>query len=80
MNTPITTATPAQRERASQIWADLEDWHLASPLSDVDYYAVWGLAFAILNTPNRSDTYERWLTRLEEIWADVRARNINAWN
>ena len=80
MNTTIITATPDQRDRASQIWADLEDWHFASPLSDVDYYAVWGLAFAILNTPNRPNAYAGWLVKLEEIWADVRARYINAWN
>lgn len=46
----------------------------------MDYYAVWGLAFAILNTPNRSDAYARWLANLEAVWADVRARHVNAWN
>ena len=58
----------------------MEEWNFVAALSDVDYYAVWGLAFAILNTPNRTDAYADWLVKLEEIWAEVRARYINAWN
>ena len=74
MNTTITA--PAHiASRASIIWSDLEEWNDALALSDVDYYAVWGLAFAILNTPNREDAYERWLDTLESVWADVKARN-----
>ena len=81
MNTnEIVTASPAQRARAAQIWSDLEEWNRAADLGDPDYYAVWGLAHAILTTHNRPDAYAKWLIHLEAVWADVRDRHINAWN
>jgi hypothetical protein len=65
-------ATDQQRKTADEIWAALDALCLEVPVSDVDFYAVWGLCTAILNVPNRGEwQYEAWTSKLFEIWSEV---------
>lgn len=75
MNTETMIASPAQRLTASQIWSDLEEWNRAFAMSDIDFYAVWGLCKAILDTDNRDEaTYARWTDELNKVWSQVKAK------
>lgn len=70
-------ATIQQRKTANQIWDALENRCLFVPdFPIVDYYAVWGLAHAILTDRTRDAvTYEGWMNKLYDVWAEVSERH-----
>jgi hypothetical protein len=68
-------ATEQQRTTAHLIWNDLDDLAAWKPVTDADYYAVWGLIHALTNSHGRdAGTYDKWMGKLTEIWSEVKAK------
>jgi len=73
-------ATKQQRDTAYAIWNDLDALVLAGSdkgyvVSNVDFYAVWGLINAVLNNEGwTEDAYSDWMNRLYEVWGEVKAK------